>query len=227
MKQILFFVLLLSAAVSGQGFAADNSPENRMDRTLYENCLELISLMHETACNEAYASFAFGHSLFLSDASEELSPAVRNSRYGTPEAVWQLVFPETEILLADYFANLPDSGNAELSPRLKNKINAALVSAVGLQLTAVESGVPGVTAANAYTGELVFTAPGVKGNSAYLFVYKDSVPVYIAVTAGKDGAVKIQGTYIFWDTTESPTREQLCGKLSPFGIPAVTEVILP
>lgn len=225
MKQILFFVLLLSAAVSGPGFAADNSPENRMDRTLYENCLELISLMHETACNETYASLVFGSS--LSDEAGEPAAALRNSRYGTPEAVWQLVFPETGILLADYFANLPDTEDAELSPRLKNKINAALVSAVGLQLTAVESGVPGVTAANAYTGELVFTAPGVKGNSAYLFVYKDSVPVYIAVTAGKDGAVKIQGTYIFWDTTESPTREQLCGKLSPFGIPAVTEVTLP
>ena len=225
MKQILFFALLLSAAVSGQGFAADNSPENRMDRTLYENCLELISLMHETACSETYASLVFGSS--LSDEAGEPAAAVRNSRYGTPEAVWQPVFPETGIPLAAYLTNPPDSGNAELSPRLKNKINAALVSAVGLQLTAVESGVPGVTAANAYTGELVFTAPGVKGNSAYLFIYKDSVPVYIAVTAGKDGAVKIQGTYIFWDTTESPTREQLCGKLSPFGIPAVAEVALP
>ena len=204
MKKAVFFVLLLSAAVSGQGFAADNSPENRMDRTLYENCLELISLMHETACNEAYASLVFGSS--LSDEAGEPAAAVRNSRYGTPEAVWQPVFPETGI---------------------PHKINAALVSAVGLQLTAVESGVPGVTAANAYTGELVFTAPGVKGNSAYLFVYKDSVPVYIAVTAGKDGAVKIQGTYIFWDTAASPTREQLCGKLSPFDIPAVTEVTLP
>lgn len=225
MKRILFFVLLLSAAVSGQGFAADNSPENRMDRTLYENCLELISLMHETACSETYAALVFGSS--LSDEAGEPADAVRNSRYGTPEAVWQPVFPETGIPLAACLTNPPDSGNAEISPRLKNKINAALVSAVGLQLTAVESGVPGVTAANAYTGELVFTAPGVKGNSAYLFIYKDSVPVYIAVTAGKDGAVKIQGTYVFWNTTESPTREQLCGKLSRFGIPAVTEVTLP
>ena len=91
MKQILFFALLLSAAVSGQGFAADNSPENRMDRTLYENCLELISLMHETACSETYASLVFGSS--LSDEAGEPAAAVRNSRYGTPEAVWQPVFP--------------------------------------------------------------------------------------------------------------------------------------
>lgn len=225
MKKVLFFILLSAIVIFGQIFATENPSQSSMDTTLYENCLELISAMHETACNETYASLVFGSS--LPDEAGEPAAAVRNSHYGTPEAVWQLVFPETGILLAAYLTNPPDSGNAELSPRLKNKINAALVSAVGLQLTAVESGVPGVTAANAYTGELVFTAPGVTENSAYLFIYKDSVPVYISVTVGKDGAVKIQGTYVFWDTAASPTREQLCGKLSPFGIPAVTEVILP
>lgn len=220
-----FFILLSAIVISGKIFAAENPSQSSMDTTLYENCLELISAMHETACNETYASLVLSGS--LQEETEKLLLDIRNSQYHVPEVIYQLDFPETGIPLAAYLTNPPDSGNAELSPRLKNKINAALVSAVGLQLTAVESGVPGVTAANAYTGELVFTAPGVKGNSAYLFVYKDSVPVYIAVTAGKDGAVKIQGTYIFWDTTESPTREQLCGKLSPFGIPAVTEVILP
>ncbi len=217
-----FFILLSAIVIFGQIFAAENPSQSSMDTTLYENCLELISAMHETACNETYASLVFGSS--LSDEAGELAAAVRNSRYGMPEAVWQPVFPETGIPLAAYLTNPPDSGNAELSPRLKNKINAALVSAVGLQLTAVESGVPGVTVANAYTGELVFTAPGVKGNGAYLFIYKDSVPVYIAVTAGKDGAVKIQGTYIFWDISEPVTPELLLEKLSPFGIPAITEL---
>ena len=225
MKQILFFVLLLSAAVSGPGFAADNSSENCMDKTLYENCLELISFMHEIACSEAYASLVFTES--SPDEAEELLTAVKNSRYGTPETVYQPVFPKTGIPLAAYLTNLPDIENAELPPRLKDKINAALASGVPLHLNAVETGVPGVTAANAYTGELIFTAPEVKENGAYLFVYKDSVPVYIAITAGKDGAVKIQGTYILGGTAESLTPEQILEKLSPFGIPAVTEVTLP
>lgn len=217
-----FFILLSTIVIFGQIFAAENPSQSSMDTTLYENCLELISAMHETACNETYASLVFGSS--LSDEAGELAAAVRNSRYGMPEAVWQPVFPETGIPLAAYLTNPPDSGNAELSPRLKNKINAALVSAVGLQLTAVESGVPGVTVANAYTGELVFTAPGVKGNGAYLFIYKDSVPVYISVTVGKDGAVKIQGTYVFWNTAEPVTPELLLEKLSLFGITAITEM---
>lgn len=225
MKKLLFFILLSAIVISGKIFAKENLPQSRMDKILYENCLELISLMHETACSEAYASLVFGSS--LSDEAGELAAAVRNSRYGTPEAVWQPVFPETGIPLAAYLTTPPDSGNAELSPRLKNKINAALVSAVGLQLTAVESGVPGVTVANAYTGELVFTAPGVKGNGAYLFIYKDSVPVYIAVTAGKDGAVKIQGTYVFEDTSQPVTPEFLLEKLSLFGVSAVNEVTIP
>ena len=225
MKKSVFVVLVLSAAVFGLIFAAENPLQNRMDKTLYENCLELISFMHETACSEAYASFAFGD--FLSDESEELSAAVRNSRYGTPEAVWQPVFPETEILFAAGLTNPPDSGNAELSPRLKDKITAAFISAAALQLNMVEAGTPGIAAAGAYTEELIFTAPGVTENGAYLFVYKDSIPVYIAVTAGKDGAVKIQGTYVFWDTTESPTPEQLREKFSLFGISAVTEVKVP
>ena len=210
MKKVLFFILLSAIVISGKIFAAENPSQSSMDTTLYENCLELISAMHETACSEAYASLVFGSS--LSDEAGELAAAVRNSR-GIP--------------LAAYLTNPPDSGNAELSPRLKNKINAALVSAVGLQLTAVDSGVPGVTVANAYTGELVFTAPGVKGNGAYLFIYKDSVPVYIAVTAGKDGAVKIQGTYVFEDTSQPVTPELLLEKLSLFGVSAVKEVTIP
>lgn len=225
MKKVLFFILLSTIVISGKIFAAENPSQSSMDTTLYENCLELISAMHETACNETYASLILTGS--LQEETEKLLLDIRNSQYHVPEVIYQLDFPETGILLAAYLTNPPDSGNAELSPRLKNKINAALVSAVGLQLTAVESGVPGVTAANAYTGELVFTAPGVTENSAYLFIYKDSVPVYIAVTAGKDGAVKIQGTYIFEDTSQPVTPEFLLEKLSLFGVSAVKEVTIP
>ena len=225
MKKSVFVVLVLSAAVFGLIFAAENPLQNRMDKTLYENCLELISFMHETACSEAYASLVFTDS--SPDEAEELLTAVKNSRYGTPETVYQPVFPKTGIPLAAYLTNLPDIENAELSPRLKDKINAALGSGVPLHLNAVEAGLSGIAVANVYTGELLFTAPEVKENSAYLFVYKDSVPVYIAVTAGKDGAVKIQGTYILGGTAESFTPEQILENLSPFGIPAVTEVTLP
>ena len=58
-------------------------------------------------------------------------------------------------------------------------------------------------------------------------MYKDSVPVYISVTVGKDGAVKIQGTYVFEDTSQPVTPELLLEKLSLFGVSAVNEVTIP
>ena len=63
MKKLLFFFLLSVIVISGKIFAKENPPQSRMDKILYENCLELISAMHETACNETYASLILTGSL--------------------------------------------------------------------------------------------------------------------------------------------------------------------
>lgn len=217
-----FFILLSTIVIFGQIFAKENPLQSRMDKILYENCLELISAMHETACNEMYASLVLTGS--LQEESGKLLLDIRNSRYHVPEAVYQLDFLETGLPLVANLSKQSDSENAELSPRLKDKINTTFVSAVALQLNSLKSGTFGLALASAYTGEQLFTAPGVKKTGAYFFVYKDSVPVYIAVTVGKDGAVKIQGTYVFEDTSQPVNPELLLEKLSLFGITAITEM---
>lgn len=222
MKKVLFFILLSTIVIFGQIFAAENPSQSSMDTTLYENCLELISAMHETACNETYASLILTGS--LQEETEKLLLDIRNSRYHVPEAVYQLDFPETGLPLVANLSKQSDSENTELSPRLKDKI---FVSAIALQLNSLKSGTFGLALASAYTGEQLFVAPQVKKTGAYFFVYKDSVPVYISVTVGKDGAVKIQGTYVFEDTSQPVTPELLLEKLSLFGVSAVKEVTIP
>ena len=217
-----FFILLSTIVIFGQIFAAENPSQSSMDTTLYENCLELISAMHETACNEMYASLVLTGS--LQEETEKLLLDIRNSRYHVPEAVYQLDFPETGLPLVANLSKQSDSENAELSPRLKDKIHTTFVSAIALQLNSIECGRSGIAVASAYTGEQLFVAPQVKKTGAYFFVYKDSVPVYISVNAGKDGAVKIQGTYVFEDTSQPVTPELLLEKLSLFGITAITEM---
>lgn len=217
-----FFILLSTIVIFGQIFAAENPSQSSMDATLYENCLELISAMHETACNETYASLILTGS--LQEETEKLLLDIRNSRYHVPEAVYQLDFPETGLPLVANLSKQSDSENAELSPRLRDKIHTTFVSAIALQLNSLKSGTFGLALASAYTGEQLFVAPQVKKTGAYFFVYKDSVPVYISVTVGKDGAVKIQGTYVFWNTAEPVTLEYLLKKLSFFGITAITEM---
>lgn len=217
-----FFILLSTIVIFGQIFAAENPSQSSMDTTLYENCLELISAMHETACNETYASLILTGS--LQEETEKLLLDIRNSRYHVPEAVYQLDFTETGFPLAAYFTKQLDSKNTELTPRLKDKIHTTFVSAVAIQLNSLKNGTFGLALASAYTGEQLFVAPQVKKTDAYFFVYKDSVPVYISVTVGKDGAVKIQGTYVFWNTAEPVTPELLLEKLSLFGITAITEM---
>ena len=214
-----FFILLSAIVIFGQIFAAENPSQSSMDATLYENCLELISAMHETACNETYASLILTGS--LQEETEKLLLDIRNSRYHVPEAVYQLDFPETGLPLVANLSKQSDSENAELSPRLRDKIHTTFVSAIALQLNSLKSGTFGLALASAYTGEQLFVA------GAYFFVYKDSVPVYISVTVGKDGAVKIQGTYVFEDTSQPVTPEFLLEKLSLFGVSAVNEVTIP
>ena len=92
-----FFILLSTIVIFGQIFAAENPSQSSMDTTLYENCLELISAMHETACNETYASLILTGS--LQEETEKLLLDIRNSRYHVPEAVYQLDFPETGLPL--------------------------------------------------------------------------------------------------------------------------------
>ena len=217
-----FFILLSAIVIFGQIFAAENPSQSSMDTTLYENCLELISAMHETACNETYASLILTGS--LQEETEKLLLDIRNSRYHVPEAVYQLDFPETGLPLVANLSKQSDSENTELTPRLKDKIHTTFVSAIALQLNSIECGRSGIAVASAYTGEQLFVASQVKKTDAYFFVYKDSVPVYISVTVGKDGAVKIQGTYVFWNTAEPVTPELLLEKLSLFGITAITEM---
>ena len=217
-----FFILLSTMVIFGKIFAKENPLQSRMDKILYENCLELISAMHETACNEMYASLVLTGS--LQEETEKLLLDIRNSRYHVPEAVYQLDFLETGLPLVANLSKQSDSENAELSPRLQDKIHTTFVSAIALQLNSLKSGTFGLALASAYTGEQLFTAPGVKKTGAYFFVYKDSVPVYISVTVGKDGAVKIQGTYVFEDTSQPVTPELLLEKLSLFGITAITEM---
>lgn len=222
MKKLLFFILLSAIVISGKIFAKENLPQSRMDKILYENCLELISAMHETACNETYASLVLTGS--LQEETGKLLAGIRNSRYHVPEAVYQLDFTETGLPLVANLSKQSDSKNTELTPRLKDKIHTTFVSAIALQLNSLKSGTFGLALASAYTGEQLFVAPQVKKTGAYFFVYKDSIPVYISVTVGKDGAVKIQGTYVFEDTSQPVTPELLLEKLSLFGITAITEM---
>lgn len=108
-----FFILSAAIVISGKIFAAENPQQNCMDKILYENCLELVSSMHEAACSEVYASMVFTGS--LEEETEKLLLDIRNSRYDVLETVYQLDFPETGLLLAAYFTKPADSKNTELS----------------------------------------------------------------------------------------------------------------
>lgn len=169
-----FFILLLTIVIFGQIFAAENPSQSSMDTTLYENCLELISAMHETACNETYASLILSGS--LQEETEKLLLDIRNSRYHVPEAVYQLDFPETGLPLVANLSKQSDSENTDLSPRLQDKIHTTLVSAIALQLNSLKSGTFGLALASAYTGEQLFVAPQVKKTGAYFFCVQRQCP---------------------------------------------------
>ena len=76
MKRISVF-LPLFITVLGQVFTQENQPERSMNKILYENCLELISLMHETALSEVYGSLILNDS--LQDETVELLPYQKQS----------------------------------------------------------------------------------------------------------------------------------------------------
>lgn len=225
MKRTLFFVLLLSASVSGRFFAAENPPKEDIDKTLYENCLEMISSMHGMAQSELYNSFVFGDS--LPDEGTELKTLVKESHYSQPEAVYQLDFPEDGLSFMQDFTETAFPEKAELPPYIKDKIYDAFVSALVFQLNPTAHDTQRFKMSLAYTGEQIFVAAGVKKSSGYLFMYKDSVPVYVSVTTGKDGTVKTQGTFVFTDNPGTLSAETVSESLSTFGTVSVTEVNLP
>lgn len=160
-------------------------------KSLYEQGIEVVSIMSEMAESESYLDALSG--------SQELKDKVFNIGTKTPEkpdVVYEVKVKEDTVL---NMLNLSDLEG--FSENLQNNLRARIYSVIASQINATE-GVAALAASSACTVSKAFINNQMSENTLYLYIYKDGAPVLVSFTSNKDGIVFATGNFLFKDTAD-------------------------
>ena len=173
------------------------------EKSLYDQGIEIASLMSEMAANPEYTMALTGNSEVLESLQGAAAEDPRS-----PMAVYEISIREEALL-----GLLGVESTEGLSEPLKANLTAKSFAAIGPQINA-GSGVNQLAAASMCTASLSFLNSGFTGNTIYLYTYKDSAPVLISFSAGQDGIVTATGCFLLG---EFVSMESLKSVFAEFG----------
>ena len=186
MKKAVCSLLAILMLVSFAGCAGvENS------KSLYEQGIEVISMMTEMAESEAYLEALSG--------SQELKDKVLHigtKTPETPEVVYEVMVEEDAVL---QMLNLSDLSG--FSENLQKNLRSRIYSVIASQINATE-GVTALAASRACTASKSFLNDEMSGNKLFLYVYKDGAPVLVSFTSNDEGIVSATGSFLFKDTSD-------------------------
>lgn len=206
MRKKLFTIgLSLALAVSLCACNANTEPE----KSLYEQGLEIISLMNEMTENESYVSAYTGNG--------EISAIVQEigaDDYSEPEAVYALTFPEDSLNNLAELAAL-QGASAELHNSLKSKMPSVIMT----QINAM-NGAATLAATTVCTAGKTFVNHEMTENTTYLYTYADAAPVAVCFILGENHAVSANGTFILYEDFTCDSEEEIESFFEEIGIDA-------
>lgn len=176
----LMSVLLLSACGEQKG--------NTKAASLYEQGLEIVSLMSEMTQAEEYIDLFVG--------SSNLKSVILNINAGgsaAPKAVYAIsIADENLAALAELFGigNVSES----LEAYLMDRVFAALMTQINSR-----SGVEDLAAASTCAVQKTFVNEDAGKNVIYLYTYDNAVPAAVTFIFGEDSSVSANGTFILYD----------------------------
>ena len=187
---------------------------NSSNKSLYEEGLEVISLMEEMASNDTY--------LKIYSASSEIQDIVRNAGEGDfsePKAIYKVAISE-ETLLA--LAEITGSEATEgLSDTLKGYVQSRMNGAIINQVNAT-GGAATLAAASICTGGKTFVSDELTEDVIYLYTYESAVPVAISFAVGEDGAVSATGNFILYEGFNVDTEQDIKDFFEEFSVEVET-----
>lgn len=168
--------------------ACGNNVGSTKTKSLYEQGLEVVSLMSEMTQSEEYIDLFIGNS--------DLNSVIQNistGDYTTPKAVYAIsVTDENLAALAELFG--VENISEELESYLTDRIFATLMTQINSR-----SGVENLAAASACTAQKTFVNESADKNVIYLYTYDEAVPVAVTFIVGEDSSVSASGVFVMYD----------------------------
>lgn len=182
MKKLL--ILCLTACVLLTACAG------KQEKSLYEQGLDLISLMGEMVQSDAYFDM-YAPAIQVKDTAADIADAAAAGNYQSPKAVYQISASESRLMSALGADINFDGMSAELKDYLQSQILSSCASILNSQ-----AGTEALAASSIYMCRKSFVCSEASGNTAYLYIYEDAYPVFIVFLTGEDHAVYASGSYI-------------------------------
>ena len=155
--------------------------------SLYDQGMEIVGLMVEMVNNKAYGEMLTG-----SPEVAETAEKIAAGSYTKPSAVYEIVFPSMEEMLAVYGETEMLEG---LSENLTRHLNNRLQSAVMTQFNA-QGGANSLAAASIYTAGKTFVSEELKENKVYFYTFDQGSPIAVTFVAGEDHSVSATGGFL-------------------------------
>ena len=197
MKKMISMLLcagLLLMTLAGCAEPAASTPADPV--TLYDQGLELVSLMKEMAESPEYLNALTGNPAIR----EKLAGAAPSDPAG-PAAVYELKIRGEDLM------QLLGLNSAELTDRLNTALMAKSCAAVASQLNA-QGGAELLAASSLCTASSSVVNPEFAGNTLYLYVYPETAPVLTAFSA-EDGVVTATASFILLEDFRSASAEEV------------------
>ena len=190
-------IIIIFMAVMIFGMTACGTKKEQV--SLYEQGLEVVTLMDEMADSQSYVQMFTGNTQI-----SELIQSNANGDYSKPQAVYEVV------LQKDNYQGL--LGNEEIqatmSDELKGIISKKINASVITQLNAY-GGSENLAASNICTTGVSFVNSEVKEDVIYIYVYENTAPVAVIFLQEGNDIVSANGTFLFGEELTNLTEESI------------------
>ena len=182
----------------------------KSNKTLYEQGLEVISLMKEMASNDAYLKI-------YSSSSEiqDIISSVGDGDFSEPKATYKIAISGEALLVLEEIAG--SEVTEGLSDTLKDYVQSKLKSRI-TNLMNTAGGAMTLAATSICTGEKIFVSDELTEDVIYLYTYENAVPVAVSFTGGEDGAVLATGNFILNEGFNADTEENIKDFFKEFSV---------
>ena len=179
-------------------FGACNEQEKPAQKSLYEQGLEVVSLMEEAIHLDNYGG------KFTDNHFEEKIEKLKEGDFSTPKKVYTVTVDKDLLIALIDLHELEESSSDELKNMVANKqFTWFMKKFIGL------SGVGNLNITRLYEIEKIFVNTEITNNIIYIYTYEDATPVAVTFTMQEDGAVKALGNFILNKAFRSDTVEEV------------------
>lgn len=189
--------MMIVTVITALGLAACGSNKEKV--SLYEQGLEVVSLMEEMANSESYIQLFTGNTEI-----NEIIQNIAEGDYSQPAAVYEVIISEDNYQMVLENTDVQTTVSEELERTMQKKINAALVT----QINAL-GGSMNLAASTVCTVGKSFIDQGFKQDRIYIYTYENTVPVAITFLEEEEGIVSATGSFLINEELQKLTEETI------------------